>query len=251
MTPKRTVAIIQARMASTRLPGKVLLPLGGATVIDCVIARVEAAEGIDAICVAIPVGDRDEPLARHLSKKPGVSVVRGSENDVLDRYMSAATASDAGIIVRITSDSPMIDPRVVSAVVAMQRATGAAYAATALETGYPAGCDAEAFTRAALTTAHAEARDQYEREHVTPFLWRRPERFPAVYLDRKPDLRTLRMTLDTPEDYEFVSAVYARLGQDPLFGVDAVVGLLAREPKLAEVNRGVKQTPYEFGGARR
>ncbi len=250
MTAGRTVAIIQARMTSTRLPGKVLLPLGPATVLDCVIARAAAAAGIDAVCIAIPEGVSHDAIARHLLPRAAILVVRGSESDVLDRYMKAAAAANADVIVRITSDCPMIDPRVISTVVAMQHASGAAFVSTALENGFPIGCDAEVFTCAVLEAAHAEAQDSYEREHVTPFLWRRPERFPALYLDRKPDLRALRMAVDSPEDYEFAKAVYARLGRDPLFGVEAVENLLVSEPELASLNSHVKQTPYEFGMAR-
>lgn len=242
----RTVAIIQARMTSSRLPGKVLLPLGKKTVLDCVVDRVAAAHGIDAICIAIPEGRPHDGIEQHFAGQPAISIVRGPEQDVLARFMIAARATNAARIVRVTSDCPMIDPAVISAVVAAHRGSGAGYAATSHDFGYPVGCDCEVVTRQVLETADAEATDPYEREHVMPFIWRRPDRFPGLYLDRQPDLRSLRITVDAPADYELAKALFARLGSDPLFGIEAIARVLAAEPELQALNAAVAQTPYIY-----
>lgn len=239
-----TVAIIQARMTSTRLPGKVLLPLGKGSIIDAVITRVEAATGIDHVCVAIPEGAVHAPIAEAIAGRPRVSVVRGPEHDVLQRYLLAAERTAASVIVRVTSDCPLIDPAVIAAVTAARREARVPYASTALETGYPTGYDVEAITREALEAAGQEAADPYEREHVTPFIWRRPERFAALYVDRRPDLRSLRLVVDTAEDYEFARKAWAQLGSDPLFGLDDILNLYDRDPGLFAINQNVQQKPY-------
>ena len=240
------VAIIQARMTSTRLPGKVLLPLGRRTVLDCVISRVSAVAGIDKICIALPEGREHDVIEKHFAGLPSIAIARGPEHDVLARFIIAARQTDATRIVRVTSDCPMIDPVVISAVLAIHQAGGASYAATSHDSGFPIGCDCEIVTRQVLEMADCEATDPYEREHVMPFIWRRPERFPALYLDRKPDLRHLRLTVDVPADYELAKALYARLGGNPLFGIDAVERVLAKEPELQAINAGVTQTPYVY-----
>jgi spore coat polysaccharide biosynthesis protein SpsF (cytidylyltransferase family) len=240
-----TVAIIQARMTSTRLPGKVLLPLGTGTILDAVVARVAAAQGIDRICVAIPEGPEHDQIAASVGALPTIAVARGSERDVLSRFLVAARLTDAEAIVRVTSDCPLIDPAVVGTVIAAARCAGVPYASTALETGYPTGYDVEVVTRDALEAAGREAEDAYEREHVTPYIWRRPDRFRALYIDHKPDLRPLRLVVDTREDYEMARQVWARLGADPLFGLHDVLELRRREPALFAMNAMVRQKPYE------
>jgi spore coat polysaccharide biosynthesis protein SpsF len=240
----RTVAIVQARMTSSRLPGKVLLPLGSGRVIDSVIDRLRRVRALDAICVAIPQGAAHAPLADHLGARGDVTVTAGDEHDVLDRFRAAAAATAAARILRITADCPLIDPALVEAAIAVHAATNVRYVSTALESGYPLGFDVEIFDRAALDEA-AIAADDYEREHVTPFLWRRPERFAAIYLDRRPDRRAWRLTLDTPEDYGVIRAVHARLApRDPGFGLAEIEALLKAEPGLLAGNAGVPQKPY-------
>ena len=240
----RTVAIVQARLTSSRLPGKVLLPLGAGRVIDCVIERLRHVPALDALCVAIPRGAAQVPLAAHLASRGDVTVTEGDEHDVLDRFRAAARATAAERIVRITADCPLLDPALLRAAVAVHAATGARYVSSALETGYPLGFDVEVFDRPALDEAAAEA-DAYEREHVTPFLWRRPERFPAIYLDRKPDRRAWRLTLDTAEDYAVIRAIHDRLApRNAVFGLAEIEKLVAAEPGLLAGNAGIAQKPY-------
>lgn len=240
-----TVAVIQARMTSTRLPGKILLPLAGKPILTRVIERTRAIAGIDTIVVAIPDGPAHEPVAA-LCKTLGAPVAHGPEQDVLKRTLMAAEAHGAKTVVRLTSDCPFLDPRASAAIVAAFHASGAAYASNAMESGYPLGFDTQVTSLKALREADAEATDLYEREHVTPFLWRRPERYPALYLDHHPNLRHWRLVVDTKDDYEMARRVYDELTpHDALFGLDALRGLFAKRPDLLALNAQVKQTPYE------
>lgn len=233
----RTVVVVQARVTSTRLPGKVLEPLAGEPVLVRVLERARRIPGIDAVCVAIPQGPDHEALAELAHRFSDVTVVRGPEEDVLRRSAIAAAATKAETVVRITSDCPVLDPHASGAVVAARRAAGVPYARTCFDRGYPHGFDTEAIAVDALLAADREATDPYEREHVTPFLWRHPHRFPAVHLDRVPDRRTWRLVLDTPEDLVLLTRIYEELfPRDPLFGLAALEGLFQRRPDLLEIN---------------
>lgn len=236
----KTIAIIQARMTSSRLPGKVLKPLAGAPMIRRMLERVERIQGLDAICLALPESAEHDPIAK--AAPDGVEIFRGDEHDVLDRTYGAARQMEAGIVMRMTSDCPLIDPEVSSAVLAAFLHSDVAYARTAFASGYPHGFDTEVFSQAALATAHKEARAPDEREHVTPFIWRRPERFPALELDYRPDRRHWRLTVDTQEDYDLAREIYDRLHTgNPAFGLDALERLFAAEPALLDINRNIVQ----------
>ena len=240
-----TVAVIQARMTSTRLPGKILLPLAGKPILARVVERARAIAGIDKVVVAIPDGTAHAPVAS-LCATLRTPVVRGPEQDVLKRTLMAAEAHGAETVVRLTSDCPFLDPRASAAIVAAFHASGAAYASNAMESGYPLGFDTQVARLSALREADAEAADPYEREHVTPFLWRRPERYPALYLDHHPNLRHWRLVVDTKDDYEMARRVYDELAaRDALFGLEALRDLFATRPDLLALNAQVKQTPYE------
>lgn len=174
--------------------------------------------------------------------RAGVPVVRGSEDDVLDRYRRAAIEFSADPIIRITADCPLIDPAVSRAVLELWEQCSADYAANTLERTYPRGLDTEVISRSALETAWREAAKPYEREHVTPFIYRHPERFRLVNLRNVADESHRRWTVDTAEDLRFVRAVYERLGPTgSMFDADAVRDLLAREPDLERLNGDVKQ----------
>lgn len=239
------IAVIQARMTSTRLPGKILMPLAGKPILARVIERARAIRGIDKVVVAIPEGDAHEPVAG-LCRNLDTPVTRGSEQDVLKRVVMAAEAQGAEIVMRLTSDCPFLDPGVSAAILAGFRASGAAYASNAMESGYPLGFDTQVAGMKALREADAEATDPYEREHVTPFLWRRPERYPALYLDYRPNLRHWRLVVDTQDDYAMACGVYEAMApRDPMFGLDTLRALFAARPELLAMNARVKQTPYE------
>ncbi|MHA1114244.1 MAG: cytidylyltransferase domain-containing protein [Alphaproteobacteria bacterium] len=238
MARSRTVAIIQARMTSTRLPGKVMKPLAGAPLLVRFLERVRRIAGIDAICVAAPVGNAHDPIAELVAPMPDIDLVRGPEDDVLRRFALAARSMDAATVVRITSDCPLFDPKVSAAVIAAFHAADVPYARTAPKSGYPHGFDTEVIAASALADADREATDPFEREHVTPFLRRRPERFPALHIDHRPDLRHWRLTVDTEADYALACAVYDALhDSNPAFGLAEMTALFAARPDLLDLNR--------------
>jgi len=208
------VAVVQARMTSTRLPGKVLADLGGRSVLQWVLARLGAASELDGVVVATSDDPSDDPVAQAAASL-GASVVRGPLADVLARYAIAARELGSEGIVRVTADCPLIDPAVVDEVVAAWREGGAAYVSNVIEPRtYPVGMDAEVVDAAALLVADAEASEAHDREHVTPFVRSRPERFAqrAVRLaEPRPDVR---LTLDTPEDLEVLRDVVGATGPD-------------------------------------
>lgn len=243
----RTVAIVQARMTSSRLPGKVLLPLAGRAMIDRVIDRLQLCHHLDALSVALPHGDKQAPLAAHLARRDDIRVTRGDENDVLARTLEAAHDSQADVIVRVTSDCPFIDPDVVDAVIVARAALEFDYARTAMLQGWPLGYDCEAFKRDALESAARESSDPYEREHVTPFIWRRPERFSTLVLDHLPDRRHWRLVVDSEEDYRFACHVYDGLSSlaRPFRHADLVSHLEAHADLFA-INQHVVQNPYRW-----
>lgn len=251
MTSERVVAVVQARLGSTRLPRKVLAPLAGAPLLVRVLERVALIDGIDAICVAAPHsadGDELDDLVRGLD---GVSLHRGSEYDVLSRTVEAARSLGATAVMRITSDCPMIDPAISAAVLDLWSATTDPYARTSFRRGYPHGFDTEVVSLEALEAAHDEATDPYEREHVTPFLWRRPERFPIAVVDHEPDLRHWRLVVDTADDLALAEAVYQSLWRPngPAFDLADLCRLFAEQPGLLELNSHVP--PNEYVGAER
>ncbi len=241
------VAIVQARMTSTRLPGKVLKPLAGAPLLRRTLERIMRINGVDRVAVALAEGGMHDPALAALDGLD-VVVVRGPEDDVLARTAEAVRVTGAATVVRITSDCPLIDPAVSAAVLAAYTAAcpaGAAYARTAFDKGYPLGFDTEVLGAEVLLQADAAAGDPYEREHVTPYIWRRPEAFPAVMVDARPDRRHWRLVVDTPEDYALANAIYDALyPENPAFGYTELCALFQARPELLKINAHVGQNAY-------
>ncbi|MDO7886992.1 cytidylyltransferase domain-containing protein [Hymenobacter cheonanensis] len=238
------LALIQARLGSSRLPGKSRLPLplaatGDAlTVLGHVVRRAQRAAAVTEVVVATTTAPLDDELAA-LATRLGVGVFRGSEPDVLGRFAGAlAAASPAATVVRLTADNPAIDPALLDAAVAHHLATGADYTHT---TGLPLGTNLEILSAAALRRAHAAASQPDEREHVTPYLRRHPElfRLETLALAVPPAVAALRLTVDYPSDYALLSLLFTELG--PGFSLTDPTGLpvlLARYPWLAAINAG-------------
>lgn len=221
------LAILQARMTSTRLPGKVLEPVLGEPMIGRQLERLVRSRRLDRIVVATSSDPSDDPLAAYCEGL-GYAVFRGSLGDVLDRYCGAmAQVPEADVIVRLTADCPLADWTVIDATIDRLRETGADYASnTPAVRTYPHGLDVEVMRRGALEQAGREATTPYEREHVTPYIHRRPGVFRIASLSRTPSLAHLRWTVDLPEDLAFVREVYERLyPSDPAFTSDDVVAL--------------------------
>ena len=201
------VAIVQARMGSSRLPGKVLLPLKGGTVLSHVLARAAQITDVSRVCVATSELARDDVLV-HAASKLGIAVVRGSETDVLSRFDEAAEAMQASSVIRITCDCPLLDPALCTKLVEKYRAEGADYGAIDSSQGWPRGLDCEIFPREALRTAAREATAPHDREHVTPWIIRHAQRPVEI---SPPRSMQERWVLDHPQDYAFLRAVYERL----------------------------------------
>ena len=240
----RRVAIIQARLGSTRLPGKVLLDLGGVTPLGLMVRQLRRAKCLDDIWIATSDRDADTPVAA-AAHALGVRVFRGDENDVLGRYYAAAKEAGAGVVVRLTGDCPFVDPALVDAAIDLFVTAKADYAANTIERTYPDGLDVEVFSFAALERAHRECATPRLREHVTPYLktgvypGQPSGDFRLAHLRYAVDFSHLRWTLDTEEDLEFVREALKRLPRD--FSWQDVIGLLTREPDLLSWNRQRKR----------
>lgn len=234
-------------MGSTRLPGKVLEPLLGIPMLGHVVARARRIPGIDQLVVAIPLLEEDEPLNDYLRTLPDVDVFRGSAEDVLDRYLQAARAQRADTIVRLTADCPLLCPEVSGRILAeFGAADRADYASNTRQRSYPRGLDTEVVSRSALETAASEASRHSDREHVTPFIWRQPDRFALLSVVDESDASHLRWTVDTREDFQMVSEMLAAF-DDPAKPPDyeSLLRHAHRHPELAEINRRVCQKGLE------
>ncbi len=239
-TNMKTVAIVQARMGSSRLPGKVLIDLGGETVLARVVRRLRRCALLDDIMVATTDSAGDDAIVsecRHLA----VSCFRGSEEDVLDRYFQAARVCKADVVVRITSDCPFIDPDLVEETIRVFLQQRADYANNTGAHSYPRGLDTEVFSRAALELAWTAADKSYEREHVTPYFYEHPELFRIVSADGTVEYGRYRWTLDTQEDLELIRAIYLRFANNDNFTWRQAIAVMEDEPELAELNSHILQ----------
>ncbi len=245
---KRTnvVAIIQARLGSTRLPGKVLAPIGGMSMLARVCQRVGRAATLRRTVVATTLQPADRAIVEECNRL-GMACFCGSEHDVLDRYCRAAAACSADAVVRITADCPLIDPDVIDQVVEAFLGARADYVANTLWRTWPRGLDTEVIASSALARTWREALEPHERCHVTPYLYQHPDSFRLLSVENQYGHCEGRWTVDLPEDLEFVRAVYQRLGDDGSFGWRDVWRLLAREPNLARINQHVRQKALAEG----
>ena len=239
----RTVAIIQGRMSSSRLPGKILLDIAGEPMLLRVVQRARMCCRVDEVVFATTVDPSDDPVEA-CCRQNGVACFRGSLPDVLDRYYQAAKAYRADIIVRITADCPLLDPGLVDETVALFRSSGADFAANRLpppyHRTYPIGLDVEVCSFAALERAWKEATAVHDREHVMPYLYEVEGRFKVAVLDSKVDYGSLRWTVDTAQDLELVRQVYARLAGNLEFTWLDVLEIFKKEPGLADINARVE-----------
>ncbi len=237
----RTAVVVQARKTSTRLPGKVLQLLDDRCVLDHVLTRCAAIPGADIAVCAVPDGPESAEIEA-IATGCGAMTFRGSENDVLDRYLGAARAARADIVMRVTSDCPLIDPETCGAVLALRAARGADYACNNMPRSFPHGLDCEAFTTEALADAAGHATDSYDREHVTPWLRRAPGLVRANLHSGDARQAAHRWTLDHPEDLAFFRAVFAVV--PPARRTTAnVLALVAARPEIADINAAHRVAP--------
>jgi len=236
-----TVAIIQARMGSTRLPGKVLREILGRPMVDYVVDRARQMSETQKTVVATSTLDQEEPLVEHLRER-NIPVVRGPEEDVLARYVQAAEARDAETVVRITADCPLLMPAVSDRVVQAFQESDCDYASNTLERMYPLGLDTEVLSIETLHRADREASDPADREHVTRYVQRHPSNFELRSVTDDTDWSDLRWTVDEAPDLQFVRRVYGALGDEAIEATyDDVLEILEAHPEWTDINRKVEQ----------
>jgi glutamate-1-semialdehyde 2,1-aminomutase len=236
----KVVAIIQARMGSTRLPGKVMLPIvKGMPMIEVLLFRLRQAKEINKIVIATSVNQKNQPLVDHVTKL-GFSIFQGSENDVLDRYYRAAVLHNSDIVVRITGDCPLVDPEVVDAIIKTYKLGGADYVSNSNPPTYPDGLDVEVFSFSSLKTAWKEAKKSFEREHVTPFI-RESGRFKIKNFTNNKDYSSERWTVDEPEDYKVIKSIFENFSPRIDFSWNEVLQLNYLQPDIFIENRHIKR----------
>lgn len=235
----KIVAIVQARMGSTRLPDKVMRQISGVPMIELLLSRLSKSKQLDQIVLATSSDERNDPLVEHVQKL-GYICVRGSENDVLDRYLVAARQARADVVVRVTGDCPLIDPTLVDQAIEKFKADGVDYLSNAAPASYPDGLDTEVFTLQALEQAGRESQEVFEHEHVTPYL-RKPGLFKTSSLVNSEDLSGLRWTVDEPEDFEVVSKIFANFAPNIHFHWTEILSLQRRYPALFALNQNINR----------
>jgi spore coat polysaccharide biosynthesis protein SpsF len=239
----KTVAIIEARMTSTRLPGKIVRPILGRPLLELLIERLRRARRLDHIVVATTSNPSDDSV-EELTRRVGVGCFRGREEDVLDRVLQAAHAAGADVIVEITGDSPLIDPAIVDLVLEVYQANRFDYVSNALKQTFPIGLDTQVFSTAVLEQVAHLTNDPTDHEHVALYIYEHPERFSLHNVESGlPDKYwNLRLTLDTLEDLALIRAIYEELyPKNPSFGLRDILELLERRPKLIDLNHHIQQ----------
>jgi spore coat polysaccharide biosynthesis protein SpsF len=241
---EHVVCTIQARMTSTRLPGKVLMPVLGKPLLELMIERLRRARHVDEIVVATTEDASSDPI-EELAERLGVGCFRGSEDDVLARVLGAAHAFGADLIVETTGDCPLIDPAVVDRVIEGFREGGVDYCSNILKRTYPRGLDVQVFPTRVLEEVDRRTDDPSDREHVSLYIYEKPGRFRLRNVESAhPDSAELRLTVDAPEDYELIRAVFEALYEsDPAFGLEEMLALFEARPELPELNRDIEQKP--------
>jgi spore coat polysaccharide biosynthesis protein SpsF len=240
------LAVLQARATSRRLPGKVLQPILGRPMLAHQIVRIQRCQTIDHLLLATSEEDADTAVAE-IAMQTGIACYRGSLDDVLDRFYRAAQPVAPDYVVRLTGDNPLTDSQIIDRVVNFTLQGQYDYGANILKPTWPDGLDCEVISFAALEAAWREATDPLDREHVTPFIYRHPDRFRLGNLVNDVDLSGLRWTVDNAEDFEFVSRVYKALyPRKPDFATADILSLLADHPELSALNDHIPRNAGYF-----
>jgi spore coat polysaccharide biosynthesis protein SpsF len=239
----KIICFIEARFRSTRLPGKVLKPILGKPMLELMIERLRRARTLDGIVIATTDGPADDPIVE-LARRLDVGVFRGSEDDVLARVLGAARAFHADVIVETTGDCPLHDPALVDKVVADFRMGGADFVSNVRGYTTPRGTDVRVFLTDALDDINRISQDAADHEHVSLHFWEHPEKYRLrnVPSDFPSEIAQLRLTVDTPEDFELVRRIYEELYPvNPEFTLGDILALLERQPELVSVNQHIMQ----------
>lgn len=246
----KVVCIIQARMGSTRLPGKVMKKIKGKSILYYVVERVKQARLINQILIATTTNKQDDVIVEE-AERLHVKCFRGSEQDVLSRYYYSAKKFDADVIVRVTSDCPLIDPKITDEIISYYLKNDDYSLVTNAgpnieKRTFPRGLDTEVFSFGVLEEAFNNANKQYQREHVTPLIYETPEKFKVFFIKAEEKLKRpdIRITVDTKKDFELVSKIINHFDSID-FDTEDVMNFLENKPKLLEINKDVKQKKIE------
>ena len=235
----KALAIVQARMGSTRLPAKVLADIGGLPILQLLLYRLRAVSNIDEIVVATTTNPEDDPLVEWLDKA-GATYYRGSTIDVLGRFVEAAAGRNAEIIVRVTADDPLKDPGITSQLINILKTNpDLDYASNTIEPTWPEGLDIEVMRHEALLRAHREANLKSDREHVTTYIWNHPNLFNLYSLKWERNLSTWRWTVDNPADLQLIRRIYNRFRDNPIVDYREIITWIESHPELLEINSGI------------
>ena len=242
----RTVIITQARMTSTRLPGKVLKTVHGKSLLQYQLERLKRVPSADQVVVATTTNKTDDPIVE-LCQYLRVSYYRGSEEDVLARYHEAAEINEAQVIVRVTSDCPLIDPKIIDKVIQAyhQKFPHYVYVSNVVKRTYPRGMDTEVFSFQVLKEAHEEATALPDREHVTPFIIGQAQRYSLGTVLHKSDQSQYRWTVDTEDDFKLIYKIISTLyPKKPLFTLEDCLKLIEANPEWSKINAHINQKEY-------
>lgn len=245
--PMRVIAIVQARMGSARLPNKVMLPINGAPMIALLLSRLSQSRRVNQIVVATSIDSRNLPLVEHVTSL-GFACEQGSENNVLERYVQVGEKYRADLVVRITGDCPLVDPQLVDDCIARFFEADVDYLSNTLPPTYPDGLDVEVIRFSALKRANRDAIKSFDREHVTPYV-RESGLFKTVNIANDLDLSSLRWTVDDPEDFDVIKAVFEHFAPDPHFRWRRVLALYESQPTLFAANQKTKRNQGASMGA--
>lgn len=239
----KVVCIVQARFGSTRLPGKVLKEISGKSVLEHDINRIKLVKSIDEIIIATTTEPQDNKIVNE-AERLSIKYFRGSEKDVLSRYYHAAKTNNADIVVRITSDCPCLDYNIINEMINMfiirNRVEKCDYLSNCIERTFPRGYDCEVFSFEVLEEAFMKADKDYEREHVTPYIYN--NRYNLVHYKNNEDYSKYRLTLDTEEDFEVINKVYEALfSEHEYFGIEETISFLKQNPEIVKINEEVEQ----------
>jgi spore coat polysaccharide biosynthesis protein SpsF len=241
----KKIAIIEARMSSTRLPGKVLRQIMGQPMLALLVKRLQCAQQLDGIVVATTVNPADDPIET-LTRKLGVGCFRGSEEDVLGRVLQAANAFAADVVIEITGDCPLIESTKVDEMLSSFMQMSIDFMVNRLDGSYPDGLGLRIFRKELLQEIDHLTKDPVDREHVTIYVWEHPELYSIHHFNNhlNPKYWDLRLTVDTSEDFDLISKIFEELyPANRNFGLPEIIDLLERKPEMFDINRHITNKP--------
>jgi spore coat polysaccharide biosynthesis protein SpsF len=239
---KNILAIVQARMGSSRLPGKSIKTIGNNTLIEKVIKRLQLSKKINNIALAVPNTEKDKILA-DIAKNNNIQVYMGSENNVLDRYYQTALQFKGDVILRITGDCPLIDASLIDELLEIYLASDYDYVSNHVEQEFPRGFDCEIFSFEVLKQMHDNAKEDYEKEHVTPYIYLNPDKFTIFHKKANKDFYRpdYRICVDTKEDFELICKIYKTFNDRIDISASEIIKLLDEHPELTAINKHIEQ----------